>query len=632
MTELSPPKPHLFLVGDSIKANALGRTLSMALTAREIGTVTVLAFHDGETWSGAGQFDFEVRPFGRRDLVAIRDEIESVAMTQPVIAWFSKGADPVPKLAELLRSVPNVRIVADFDDDDVSIMQEFKRSSILNAAKANPLRRKAPGRLLRSQGRLAALSDLVTYSSHALGDMYEKRWGWSPERAVVPHTRSEAPPVSQRHGEHLSAKRLRLGFIGTLRSYKGVGVLVSLLRADPAVQLVTFAQEWTPPRDLTEQWLTYPPSTPLAVMYAQIDALILPMDATTSAGRLQLPAKLVDAAVHSTAVVATPTPPIEEFAAGAYLPVDDWSRPHEVLKRIVATDKAELGRALRLRYEQSFSPEATATQLASRLGLDQASATTQQGVGGRVRKVRIPLLDVWVTPMTAADVVSLIAARPDSPRLLLNHNLHSAYLYRENRWLREFYRLGDVVVIDGWPIFALAALSEKLSSAHRIGSTDWISALWASPEVGALKVFILGGSERVNGEAISAWRKARRVDSVAGCSGYMTADEEQGVVDLIREHDPQLILVGMGMPLQEAFLSRNLSQMPDAYIATVGGAVDYVAGAVKLSPRWLGRLGLEWMWRFIHDPARLYGRYFVEPFKLSVAIMRDLVETKGPGR
>jgi hypothetical protein len=378
MIDSSRRQVHLFVVGDSIKANALGRTLSMAITARQIGTVTVLAFHDGKTWGGARQFDFEVRPFGRSDLVAIRNEIESASRTQPVIVWFSKGADPLPKLAQLLRSVPDARIVADFDDDDVSIMQQFIRSSFVNAAKANPLRRKAPGRLLRSQERLAALSDLVTYSSDALGDMYEKRWGRSHRRVVIPHTRTDAVPASVPDAGASNPGPLRLGFIGTLRSYKGADVIVSLLRADPAVQLITFAQEWTPPPDLTEQWFTHPSNTPLSALYAQIDALILPMDATTPAGRFQLPAKLVDAAVHRSAVVATPTPPIEEFASGAYLPVDDWSRPRDVLERIVAADKAELGRTLRLRYERFFSPEATSTQLLSGLGLSHSGADTRR--------------------------------------------------------------------------------------------------------------------------------------------------------------------------------------------------------------------------------------------------------------
>jgi N-acetylglucosaminyldiphosphoundecaprenol N-acetyl-beta-D-mannosaminyltransferase len=235
--------------------------------------------------------------------------------------------------------------------------------------------------------------------------------------------------------------------------------------------------------------------------------------------------------------------------------------------------------------------------------------------------------------MTACDVVSVIAKRPDSPRLILNHNLHSAYLYRENSWFRDFYAMSDLIVIDGWPIFTLAATSRTLSSDYRIGSTDWISALWASPDLDPMRVFILGGSEQVNADAISSWWKWRSTDSVAGRSGYMTVDEEQGVVDMIREHDPHLILVGMGMPLQEAFLTRNLAQMPNAYIATVGGAVDYVAGAVKLSPRWLGRLGLEWMWRLAHDPARLYGRYIVEPFKLASVIMRDRLRgRRGEGK
>lgn len=245
-----------------------------------------------------------------------------------------------------------------------------------------------------------------------------------------------------------------------------------------------------------------------------------------------------------------------------------------------------------------------------------------------ITKVCVPLLDVWVTPMTADDVVSIVAERPDSPRLILNHNLHSAYLYRENPWFRDLYALSDLMVIDGWPILTLAARTRALSSAHRIGSTDWISAIWSSPDLEPMRVFILGGSEEVNADAVATWRKQRNADHVAGRSGYMTADEEQGVVDMIREHDPQLILVGMGMPLQEAFLTRNLDQMPNAYIATVGGAVDYVAGAAKLSPRWLGPLGLEWLWRFAHDPGRLCSRYFVEPFKLASAIVRDRLRTK----
>src|SRR4051794_5326587 len=153
-------------------------------------------------------------------------------------------------------------------------------------------------------------------------------------------------------------------------------------------------------------------------------------------------------------------------------------------------------------------------------------------------KVRVPILDVWVTPMTASDVVSVIARRPEAPRLILNHNLHSAYLYHDDLWFKQFYELSDLIVIDGWPVFMLASRSRALSSAYRIGSTDWIGALWATRDLDPMRVFILGGSEQVNADAISAWRKRRSTDSVAGRSGYLTPSEEQGVIDMIREHDP----------------------------------------------------------------------------------------------
>jgi hypothetical protein len=83
------------------------------------------------------------------------------------------------------------------------------------------------------------------------------------------------------------------------------------------------------------------------------------------------------------------------------------------------------------------------------------------------------------------------------------------------------------------------------------------------------------------------------------------------------------VLVGMGMPLQERFLHDNRLDLPSAYYATVGGAIDYVAGEARLAPRFLGGAGLEWLWRFTNDPRRLFSRYFVEPVALFKLVAQD---------
>ncbi|PPG89575.1 hypothetical protein C5C00_06205 [Rathayibacter rathayi] len=350
-----------FVIGDSTKTNSLGRALSMALTAAEFGRVRVLAFEDGELWAGAGQFPADVVPFGRRDLSRIERDVRAAASERRTIVWFSKGTDPLPRLARRLSRIPNTVVVADFDDDDVSIMEAFRSESLLNRAKANPLRRKAPSRLRRSQARIARDADLVTFSSAGLRGVYAERFELGDASAVIPHTRVSMPRDRPRAPS--ADGRLTLGFIGTVRSYKGADTLNALLRADTDVGIVTFAQSWTPPSDVAAQWTMRPPTTPLSEVYADVDVLVLPMDIRSPAALYQLPAKLVDAAVFGTPVAATPTPPIEEFAAGAFLPVTDWSDPVGVLAAIRAADKEQLGAALQARFTTLLSPEATADTL-----------------------------------------------------------------------------------------------------------------------------------------------------------------------------------------------------------------------------------------------------------------------------
>lgn len=364
-----PPKGRLmpsrkdsevFVIGDSIKTNSLGRALSMAITSTLIGTVNVLAFDDGPQWAGAQQFGFKVRPFKRRHFAAIESEVRSAAASRRVVIWISKGTDPMPQLARRLAGITNVTLIADFDDDDVSIMQSFVSESRVNALKMNVLRRKSPQRLRRSQAKIAAIADITTFSSSGLRGVYKRRFGWLGPSAIVPHTRIE---TSRTELTPAADETIRLGFIGTVRRYKGADALVAILRADPSSLLITFSQNWSPPEDVSDRWITYPSNTPLGELYGKIDILLLPMDSSDAAARYQLPAKLVDAAVYGKAVAATPTEPIEEFAAAAYLPVTDWTKPRVVLEAIRTADREALGRALRSRYDLTFSPEATASQL-----------------------------------------------------------------------------------------------------------------------------------------------------------------------------------------------------------------------------------------------------------------------------
>lgn len=240
--------------------------------------------------------------------------------------------------------------------------------------------------------------------------------------------------------------------------------------------------------------------------------------------------------------------------------------------------------------------------------------------------VELPSLGLTVTPMTDLQVVNWIA-QCERKALLLNHNLHSAYLFQRDARFREVYRAATRTIIDGAPILFLARRRAKnLSADFRIGSTDWLARLSDGNAPGRL--FVYGATKESNDKAIQNLQQSHGLAGweVAGIDGYV---DQEAAIERMKSFRPTLVIVGLGMPLQERFLSEHFDELPTAVYATVGGAIDYVAGETDLSPRWVGRWGMEWAWRLAHDPARLAGRYLIEPFKLLVSIARkDRVRSK----
>lgn len=229
----------------------------------------------------------------------------------------------------------------------------------------------------------------------------------------------------------------------------------------------------------------------------------------------------------------------------------------------------------------------------------------------KAERINIPFLDIAVTPLTAwqtAEVVTSSTGR----QLLLNHNLHSAYLHEVDDKFRALYSLANWIVIDGTPIRWLASRSShRIRSAYRTGSTDWIAAL---PRCQVKRrLFVFGATLESNEAAVGNLRSALPDWTIAGLNGYVS---EESALTSIAAFKPDIVLVGLGMPRQERFLLAHLHELPEAMYVTVGGAIDYVAGATRLSPRWLARFGLEWLWRLANQPRRLAYRYLIEPIKL----------------
>lgn len=235
-------------------------------------------------------------------------------------------------------------------------------------------------------------------------------------------------------------------------------------------------------------------------------------------------------------------------------------------------------------------------------------------------RVKCHLTGVEVTPLTKEELLGSAAEllKSKQKHTILGHNLHSAYLYHTDPILKSLYDEAAIVIADGKPIEFDALRTMKTESetrsCERLGSTDWLPDFLQ--RIFAQRIAVVGAMPMVNADFIKLARTLSPSSTILGIHGEDWLSRKDDVLQKIRQFKPNLVFVGLGMPLQEHFLQQNDNSLPECLYILVGGAIDQMTGAQKLAPRWVGRIGFEWAWRLVSQPKRLSERYLIEPWKL----------------
>ena len=225
-----------------------------------------------------------------------------------------------------------------------------------------------------------------------------------------------------------------------------------------------------------------------------------------------------------------------------------------------------------------------------------------------------------ITPGEMLHFVDILAAAGGSA-VIANHNAHSLSLLRRNTELGAFFDDADLVQFDSAPLIAWARLlGLPVSGRHRSTYLDWREDFWPLANARGWKVFYLGGGPGVAERACAKLAKAWPRVAFGWRDGYFdtsaNSPDNRHVVAEINAFEPDILFVGMGMPRQELWISQNRSELGGGVIFSVGAAFDYEAGVQTAAPRWLGPLGLEWLFRLANQPRRLGHRYLIEPWQL----------------
>jgi N-acetylglucosaminyldiphosphoundecaprenol N-acetyl-beta-D-mannosaminyltransferase len=198
------------------------------------------------------------------------------------------------------------------------------------------------------------------------------------------------------------------------------------------------------------------------------------------------------------------------------------------------------------------------------------------------------------------------------PKLVFASNGHAIALVAADAQFREYFQAANLIHADGQPVVLASKLLTRHPIPERSATTDFVhDAARAAGEHG-LRFFLLGGSESINAQCAAILSEDYPGLHMAGRrNGYFPPDEEAAICEAINASGADVLWVGLGVPLEYEFCIRNRHRLNPGWIVTCGGCFNFVTGGYARAPRWMQASGLEWLYRLLREPRRLFRRYAV---------------------
>ncbi len=225
---------------------------------------------------------------------------------------------------------------------------------------------------------------------------------------------------------------------------------------------------------------------------------------------------------------------------------------------------------------------------------------------------RIDFLGCPMDVATESDTVDIIADRIEKKQFTQHVvvNVAKVVNMRNDAVLSESVRSCDIINIDGMGIVIGARILGH-DVPERVAGVDLFHSLLKMSAERGYPVFLLGAKESVVSQARKKVEALYPGLIVAGHHhGYFWDDEEM-VVNKIKESGARLLFVAITSPRKENFINRWQERLGVDFVMGVGGTFDVVAGKVKRAPLWMQRYGLEWFFRVLQEPGRMWKRYLV---------------------
>jgi exopolysaccharide biosynthesis WecB/TagA/CpsF family protein len=230
-----------------------------------------------------------------------------------------------------------------------------------------------------------------------------------------------------------------------------------------------------------------------------------------------------------------------------------------------------------------------------------------------------------VTMETAVGRCLELCRAPRAPHTVITVNACHFCMLRRDPELALACQAGDLVVADGMAVvWALRASGQP--APERVAGVDLMAHLLAAAEKHRLSVYFLGARREVVTALVERSRAQYPGLEIAGFrDGYFSADDHLAIVEEIRASGANMLFVGMPTPFKETWIECHRQCLDVPIIMGVGGSFDVLAGFIKRAPRWVQSLGMEWFWRLLMEPRKLWKRYLINNSEFIWIAGREIV-------
>lgn len=233
-----------------------------------------------------------------------------------------------------------------------------------------------------------------------------------------------------------------------------------------------------------------------------------------------------------------------------------------------------------------------------------------------------PLLNTYIDNLDWEEVLGTIdrMIAEGKPSYIVEINTDVLIKMEKDTYLKKIAEKADMSLVDGKPLLWIARW-QKRPVKEKISGSDLAYRLCQRAGQRNYSIFILGGAHGVPEKAASNMKKRFPGLKIAGvCSPEPGFEKDAARLEelnlQIRKSRPDILFVCLGCPKQEKWVYENYCRCGATVSLCAGAAVDFLAGRVKRAPKWMSNCGLEWFFRFLKEPRRLFRRYFVDDMQI----------------